>query len=71
MVEFGNPIEISDELVDMFRRGERRESVGALLDIIYDSLHAVTLTGPDYDTLMVCLESSSSASFFFFFFFFG
>lgn len=58
VIEFGNTVEIPEELVDQFRRGERRESVGTLLDIIYDSLHAVTLTGPDYDTLMVCLFPS-------------
>ena len=64
VIEFGNPITVPQELVDLFRKGERRESVGSLLDMIYDSLQAVTLTGPDYDTLMVCLL------FFFFFFFF-
>ena len=60
VIEFGNPIEVPKELVDQFREGERRESVGALLDIIYQSLVAVTVTSPDYETLMVsfnCLFS--------------
>lgn len=53
VIEFGNPIEVPKELVEQFKQGERREAVGALLDIIYQSLVAVTVTGPDYETLMV------------------
>ncbi|KAJ5935372.1 acyltransferase [Penicillium verhagenii] len=53
VIEFGKPIEVPKELVEQFKKGERRESVGALLDIIYQSLVAVTVTSPDYDTLMV------------------
>jgi hypothetical protein len=37
-VNFGTPIDIPPELVEQFKQGERRESVGALLDIIYGSL---------------------------------
>lgn len=55
VIEFGNPIEVPKELVEQFKQGERRESVGALLDIIYQSLVAVTVTSPDYETLMVRL----------------
>lgn len=53
VIEFGNPIEVPKEIVEQFKQGERRESVGALLDIIYQSLVAVTVTSPDYETLMV------------------
>lgn len=53
VIEFGNPIEVPKELVEQYKQGERREAVGALLDTIYHSLLAVTLTSPDYDTLMV------------------
>ncbi|KAJ9206156.1 hypothetical protein DTO212C5_3131 [Paecilomyces variotii] len=53
VVEFGNPIEIPREMVDQYKRGERREAVSALLDTIYQSLLAVTVTSPDYETLMV------------------
>ncbi|EAU35745.1 conserved hypothetical protein [Aspergillus terreus NIH2624] len=53
VIEFGNPIEVPKELVEQYRKGERREAVGALLDIIYQSLVAVTVTSPDYETLMV------------------
>lgn len=53
VIEFGNPIEIPPELVEQYKRGERREAVGTLLDTIYHSLLAVTVTAPDYETLMV------------------
>ncbi|KAJ5138713.1 Phospholipid/glycerol acyltransferase [Penicillium bovifimosum] len=53
VIEFGTPIEVPRELVEQFKQGERRESVGALLEIIYGSLVSVTVTSPDYETLMV------------------
>ncbi|KAK4998795.1 hypothetical protein LTR28_013574, partial [Elasticomyces elasticus] len=53
VVEFGSPVEVPKELVDMYRQGERRESVGQLLQTIYQALVAVTVTSPDYDTLML------------------
>lgn len=53
VVEFGTPIEVPTNLVDMFRQGERREATRQLLQIVYDALVAVTVTSPDYDTLMV------------------
>ncbi|KAJ5544963.1 Phospholipid/glycerol acyltransferase [Penicillium sp. DV-2018c] len=53
VIEFGTPIEVPRELVEQFKKGDRRESVGALLEIIYGSLVAVTVTSPDYETLMV------------------
>ena len=53
VVEFGLPIDVPKELVDMYRDGERREATRQLLEIIYQGLVAVTVTSPDYDTLMV------------------
>ncbi|PGH10617.1 hypothetical protein AJ80_07468 [Polytolypa hystricis UAMH7299] len=53
VIEFGNPIEVPPELVQQYKDGHRREAVGALLDTIYQSLVAVTVTSPDYETLMV------------------
>lgn len=53
VVEFGTPIDVPPELVEKYKRGERREAVGELLDTIYHSLLAVTVNGPDYKTLMV------------------
>jgi glycerol-3-phosphate O-acyltransferase/dihydroxyacetone phosphate acyltransferase len=53
VIEFGNPIEVPPELVEMYKKGERREAVGKLLEIVYQALVAVTVTSPDYDTLML------------------
>ncbi|KAG0633632.1 hypothetical protein HOY80DRAFT_929849 [Tuber brumale] len=52
VIEFGTPIEVPKELVDQYSKGEKREAVRALLEIIYNGLLAVTVTSPDYDTLM-------------------
>ncbi|KAF8475805.1 hypothetical protein BDZ91DRAFT_689485 [Kalaharituber pfeilii] len=53
VIEFGSPLEVPKELVEQYRRGERREAVKTLLEIIYNSLVSVTVTSPDFDTLMV------------------
>lgn len=53
VIEFGNPIEVPKELVKMYEDGKKREATGALLDTIYNALVAVTVTGPDYETLQV------------------
>lgn len=53
VIEFGNPVEVPKELVDLYRSGERREAVSQLLDTVYQALVAVTVTSPDYDTLML------------------
>ena len=53
VVEFGNPVEVPKELVDLYKKGDRREAVSQLLDTVYQALVAVTVTSPDYDTLML------------------
>ena len=53
VVEFGPPVEVPPDLVEMYKAGERREAIRQLLEIVYQSLVAVTVTSPDYDTLMV------------------
>lgn len=53
VVEFGQPIEIPTELVDMYKHGQRRDAIGQLLDTVYQGLAAVTVQTPDYDTLML------------------
>ena len=60
VVEFGTPVEVPQDLVDLYKQGERREAVGKLLDIVHDALVAVTVTSPDYDTLMVCISPGPS-----------
>lgn len=58
VVEFGPPIEVPPALVDLYKTGERRQATSQLLEIIYQSLVAVTVTSPDYDTLMVDILAS-------------
>ena len=53
VVEFGTPLDVPKELVEMYRSGERREAIRQLLAMIHQALVAVTVTSPDYDTLMV------------------
>jgi len=55
VIEFGNPMTIPSELVELFKIGgeKKREACGKLMDIIYDGLKTVTLRTPDYDTLMM------------------
>ena len=53
VIEFGPPIEVPKELVDLYKSGERRQATGQLLETVYQALVAVTVTSPDYDTLMV------------------
>ncbi|KAL8964213.1 MAG: hypothetical protein Q9183_004613, partial [Haloplaca sp. 2 TL-2023] len=53
VVEFGSPIEVPKELVDLYRSGDRREATRQLLEMVYQALVAVTVTSPDYDTLML------------------
>ena len=55
VVEFGSPVEIPNELVEMYKNGQKREAVGQVLEVVYQALVSVTVTSPDYDTLMVCL----------------
>lgn len=56
VIEFGTPLEVPKELVDQYSRGDKREAVRALLEMIYNGLVSVTVPSPDYDTLMVGLD---------------
>ncbi|KAL9125212.1 MAG: hypothetical protein Q9217_005543 [Psora testacea] len=53
VVEFGTPVEVPKELVELYKSGERREATRQLLETVYQALVAVTVTSPDYDTLML------------------
>ncbi|KAK2597659.1 hypothetical protein N8I77_012432 [Diaporthe amygdali] len=53
VVEFGQPMEVSRELVEMYKNGQRRDAIGQLLDTVYQGLAAVTVQTPNYDTLML------------------
>lgn len=53
VLEFGAPIEIAPELVEMYKKNNRRDAIANLLDQVHQALNAVTVSTPDYDTLMV------------------
>ncbi|KAL5377697.1 hypothetical protein DPSP01_009622 [Paraphaeosphaeria sporulosa] len=53
VIEFGNAIEVPVELAQKFQAGERRETIGQMLETIREGLISVTVTAPDYDTLML------------------
>lgn len=53
VVEFGTPFEIPPHLVELYRNNQRREAIGQVLDAVYQSLSSVTVSAPDYDTLMM------------------
>ncbi|EGV64199.1 Glycerol-3-phosphate/dihydroxyacetone phosphate acyltransferase [Yamadazyma tenuis] len=54
VIEYGNPIEISKELIQRYKDPQtNREAVKELLDVITDGLRAVTVTCDSFDTLMV------------------
>ncbi|KAG0648148.1 putative acyltransferase [Hyphodiscus hymeniophilus] len=53
VVEFGDPVSIPPEVINNFQNGKRRESVGGLLSSIYQSLAAVTVSAPDFGTMML------------------
>ncbi|KAF1969582.1 CTR1 suppressor protein [Bimuria novae-zelandiae CBS 107.79] len=53
VIEFGNAIEVPVELAERFQAGERREAIAQMLETIREGLISVTVTAPDYDTLML------------------
>lgn len=61
VVEFGSPIDVPMELVQLYKSGERRQATGQLLETVHQALVAVTVTSPDYDTLMVSFLMKDTA----------
>lgn len=53
VIEFGAPFEIPPYVVEQYRNNQRREAIGQVLDSVYQSLNSVTVSAPDYDTLMM------------------
>jgi len=53
VVEFGAPVEIPPKLVEMYKNNQRREAIGQLLDTVWQALSSVTVSTPDYDSLML------------------
>lgn len=56
VIEFGVPFNVPSHLVELYKKGERKQAIGQLLDIIYQSLESVTVLAPDYETLMVSIK---------------
>ncbi|PKK51539.1 hypothetical protein CI102_5411 [Trichoderma harzianum] len=53
VIEFGAPFEVPPHLVEMYQNNQRREAIGQLIDTVYQALSSVTVSAPDYDTLMM------------------
>jgi glycerol-3-phosphate O-acyltransferase/dihydroxyacetone phosphate acyltransferase len=55
VIEFGPPISVDHALVDMYKAGgsKKRDACGKLLEQVHDGLRAVTLRGPDWETMQV------------------
>ncbi|CAO2655887.1 Nn.00g046900.m01.CDS01 [Neocucurbitaria sp. VM-36] len=53
VIEFGTPIDVPAELAQKFNGPGRRDAIGEMLETIRQGLISVTVTTPDYDTLMV------------------
>lgn len=55
VVEFGNPIEIPQQLVRDFENGneDKKQAIGKVMELVYDGLKSVTIQAPDYETLQV------------------
>ncbi|PHH66002.1 hypothetical protein CDD81_950 [Ophiocordyceps australis] len=53
VIEFGTPFEVPRHLVELYRNNQRREAIGQVLDTVHQALSSVTVSAPDYDTLMM------------------
>ncbi|RCI16553.1 hypothetical protein L249_2787 [Ophiocordyceps polyrhachis-furcata BCC 54312] len=53
VVEFGTPFEVPAPVVELYRNNRRREAIGQVLDTVHQALSSVTVSAPDYDTLML------------------
>jgi len=52
-IEFGESIPVEPALVKEFNDGKKREAIGTLMIDISRALAAVTVSAPDFETLMV------------------
>jgi len=53
VIEFGTAIDVPAELAQKFDGPGRRDAIGEMLESVRQGLISVTVTTPDYDTLMV------------------
>ena len=57
VVEFGAPFKIPNDLVEKYKNNQRRDAIAQTLDMVHQALSAVTVSAPDYDTLM-CIQAA-------------
>jgi glycerol-3-phosphate O-acyltransferase/dihydroxyacetone phosphate acyltransferase len=57
VVEFGAPFQIPNDLVEKYKNNQRRDAIAQTLDMVHQALSAVTVSSPDYDTLM-CIQAA-------------
>ncbi|KAI1436190.1 acyltransferase [Xylaria sp. CBS 124048] len=57
VVEFGAPFEIPADVVEKYKNNDRRTAIAQTLDMVHQALSAVTVSAPDYDTLM-CIQAA-------------
>ncbi|KAI8635682.1 hypothetical protein F5Y19DRAFT_461258 [Xylariaceae sp. FL1651] len=57
VVEFGAPFQIPHDLVEKYKNNQRRDAIAQTLDMVHQALSAVTVSSPDYDTLM-CIQAA-------------
>lgn len=53
VLEFGYPLDIPMDLVEMYKAGNRRDAIKAVLSMVTDALSSVTVNTPDFETLQV------------------
>jgi glycerol-3-phosphate O-acyltransferase/dihydroxyacetone phosphate acyltransferase len=53
VVEFGKPVKIPTDLVEMYRGGARKEATQQLLRLIWNAMLDVTITSPEEDNIVV------------------
>jgi glycerol-3-phosphate O-acyltransferase/dihydroxyacetone phosphate acyltransferase len=60
VIEFGTAIDVPAELAKKFDGPGRRDAIGEMLENVRQGLISVTVTTPDYDTLMVSAKHLNS-----------
>jgi glycerol-3-phosphate O-acyltransferase/dihydroxyacetone phosphate acyltransferase len=58
VIEFGTAIDVPAELAQKFDGPGRRDAIAEMLENVRQGLISVTVTTPDYDTLMVRIKTS-------------
>jgi glycerol-3-phosphate O-acyltransferase/dihydroxyacetone phosphate acyltransferase len=54
VIEFGNSVPVPASLIQDFKNGKKQDAVRDLMSQIHEALDAVTVSAPDFNTLMAC-----------------